>query len=105
MSRLDALIKSPKAVLTVLRGSSKEHRPLRFSPTPKGRVVGLNEMVHWRDGVRTREKCYYGTALRGLSGKVTDRTFRQGNTDHAWTDVPPLATFTVRQRALRAVLP
>eukprot|EP00964_Phaeocystis_antarctica_P111268 scaffold75606_cov51-Phaeocystis_antarctica.AAC.1 len=31
--------------------------------------------------------------------------FRRRNTDHARTDVPALATFTVRQSALRAVLP
>ena len=31
-----------------------------------------------------------------LSEIVTDRTFSRRNTDHAWTDVPPPATFTVR---------
>ena len=43
--------------------------------------------------------------VRGLSGKVTDRTFRRRNIDHARTDVPALATFTVSQSALRAVIP
>ena len=43
--------------------------------------------------------------LPGLSVIVPRRAFRRRNIDHARTDVPALATFTVRQSAVRSVLP
>eukprot|EP00964_Phaeocystis_antarctica_P137415 scaffold101969_cov40-Phaeocystis_antarctica.AAC.2 len=46
-----------------------------------------------------------GARVRGLSVIVPRRAFRRGYIAHARTDVPALATFTVRQSTLRAVLP
>ena len=42
--------------------------------------------------------------LRGLSVITPKRALRRRNTDHARTDVPALATFTVPLSALRALV-
>ena len=44
-------------------------------------------------------------AIRGVASITPRFALRRGYIEHARTDVPALATFTVRQSALRAVLP
>ena len=44
-------------------------------------------------------------AFRGVASITPRFALRRGYIEHARTDVPALATFTVRQSALRAVLP
>ena len=46
-----------------------------------------------------------GKAVKGVVVIITDCIFARRNTDHAWTDVPPPATFTVPQSALRTAVP
>ena len=55
--------------------------------------------------VRIRDAASLGGGKRGVAFITPRRALRRGNTNHPWTDGPALATFTVRQSAVRAVLP
>ena len=65
----------------------------------------IKKIPKWLSNHHRCEVRYAWPFIRGVALITPKRAFRPRNIDHARTDGPALATFTVSQSALRAVLP